>query len=100
MASVGARAARNREVRQRLGAALSRIGRRLGIEIPPEPGRAKDPGLQPILELERFADFSERVEGALGAFAEEGEAPGGYDAFTVPMLRAEIKARELKAPAN
>ena len=100
MASAGARAARNREVRQRLDAALSRIGKRLDIAIPPAPRRAKDPLLQPILELERFALFAERVEGALGDHANEGEAPGGYDSLTVAMLREEIARRGLNAPSG
>lgn len=95
MASIGARAARNREVRQRLDAALARISKRLDVTFPPEPRRAKDPALQPIRELERFADAVEIIETALGERASEGEAPGGYDALTMAMLRDEIARREL-----
>lgn len=95
MASLGARAARNREVRQRLDAALDRIGKRLGVTFPPEPRRAKDPALQPIRELERFATSVEIIETALGDLASEGEAPGGYDALTMAMLREEIARRDL-----
>jgi hypothetical protein len=100
MASAGARAARNREVRQRLDATLARIGKRLDVTFPPEPRRAKDPALQPILELERFADSIELIEVALGERANEGEAPGGYDTWTVAMLREEIATRELEAPSG
>ncbi len=96
MATAAARAARNREVRQRLDAALERIGKRLDVDFPDEPRRAKDPELQPILELERFVACVELIEHALAAMAGEGEAPGGYETWTVAMLREEIAARGLE----
>lgn len=71
MASSLARSARNHEVRQRLDVALEAIAARLGVEIPPEPKRMKDSGLQPIVELERFTTI---LEGADAAVAERDAA--------------------------
>lgn len=67
MASPIARSARNHAVRKRLDGVLGEIAERLGIEIPPEPRRMKDHELQPIVELERFADFAESVGAAVAA---------------------------------
>jgi hypothetical protein len=89
MATAANRAARNREVRQRLDAALSRISTRLNIEIPPEPKRMKDAGLQPIVEIERFAAVVERIEAALGGSVDAGEE--------TPELAASVAPRRRKA---
>lgn len=75
MATQAARAARNREARQRLEAAFAALADRLGVAIPPEPRRMKDPGLQPIVEIERFAAFAEAVLAALPAAETPKPAP-------------------------
>jgi hypothetical protein len=96
MASMAARAERNREARQRLADALLLVSKRLNIPLPEEGRRMRDPDLQPIVEIERFAEFVESVDVALGGLSAEGEVPGGYDTWTVAMLRAEIAKRGLK----
>ena len=100
MASLAAKAERNQRARARLAAALSALSKRLDIPVPDEPRRMHDADLQPIVEVERFADFAEDVLGAVERLAVEGEPPAGYAALTVKMLRAEAKERGLDIPAN
>lgn len=98
MASLAARAVRNQAARARLDAALAALSKRLGVPVPDEPRRMRDAELQPIVEVERFADFAEAVLEAVERLAMEGEPPAGYAALTVPMLRAEAKERDLEVP--
>lgn len=100
MAGLAAKAVRNQAARARLDAALAALSKRLGIPVPDEPRRMRDADLQPIVELERFADFAEAVLEAVERLAVEGEPPAGYAALTVKMLRAEAKERDLEIPAN
>jgi len=100
MASLAARAVRNQAARERLAAALAALSKRLDIPVPAESKRMHDAELQPIVEVERFADFAESVLEAIEHLAAEGEAPAGYEALTVKMLRAEAKERDLDIPAN
>ncbi|MGE0541218.1 MAG: hypothetical protein AB7R89_13675 [Dehalococcoidia bacterium] len=90
MASHVARAERNHEVRKRLDAVLGQIAARLGIEIPPEPRRMKDPGLQPIVELERFTTILEDV---LAALPEPDAAKPAQTADTPPARRSGGRTR-------
>ena len=100
MASAGSRARRNQEARQRLNAALAAISKRLDIPAPGPSRRTKDPALQPIVEIERFARFAEAVEARLAALAAGDAAPGGYESWTVAMLREEIARRGLDVPSG
>lgn len=100
MAGLAAKAVRNQAARARLDAALAALSKRLGIAVPDEPRRMRDADLQPIVELERFADFAEAVLEAVERLAVEGEPPAGYAALTVKMLRAEAKERDLDIPAS
>lgn len=100
MASLAARAVRNQAARARLDAALAALSKRLDIPVPAESRRMHDAELQPIVEVERFADFAESVLEAVERLAVEGEPPAGYAALTVKMLRAEAKERDLDIPAN
>jgi len=65
MASLAARAERNHLARQRLETALAALSDRLGVALPADPKRMRDADLQPIVEIERFADFAEAVLAAL-----------------------------------
>lgn len=94
MATEAARAARNHEARQRLDAALAAVGQRLGITVPPAPKRSKDPGLQPVVELERFAAFAEAVLAALPAGKEGTGAGQGAGAATGGGAAADDAAPE------
>ena len=67
MASLAARAVRNQAARARLDAALAALSKRLGVPVPDEPRRMRDAELQPIVEVERFADFAEAVLAAIPA---------------------------------
>lgn len=100
MASLAARAVRNQAARARLDAALAALSKRLDVPVPDEPRRMRDADLQPIVEVERFADFAEAVLEAVERLAVEGEPPAGYEALTVKMLRAEARERNLDIPAN
>lgn len=100
MAGLAAKAERNQRARARLAATLAALSKRLDIPVPDEPRRMHDAELQPIVEVERFADFAESVLDAVERLAVEGEPPAGYAALTVKMLRAEVKERNLDIPAN
>ena len=100
MAGLAAKAERNQRARTRLAATLAALSKRLDIPVPDEPRRMHDAELQPIVEVERFADFAESVLEAVEHLAMEGEPPAGYAALTVKMLRAEAKERDLEIPAN
>src|SRR4051812_29025808 len=100
MASMAARAARNQEARERLDDALRRVGKRLDIAVPEVARRMRDAELQPIVEIERFAEFVEAVDAALEALAETDQAPGGYETWTAAMLRDEIAQRGIDAKAS
>ena len=65
MASLAARAVRNQAARERLASALAALSKRLDIPVPDEAKRMHDADLQPIVEVERFADFAEAVLDAL-----------------------------------
>ena len=67
MASLAARAVRNQAARERLDAALAALSKRLDIPVPAESRRMHDAELQPIVEVERFADFAEAVLAAIPA---------------------------------
>jgi hypothetical protein len=67
MAGLAAKAERNQRARARLAAALAALSKRLDIPVPDEPRRMRDAELQPIVEVERFADFAEAVLEALPA---------------------------------
>jgi len=67
MASLAARAVRNQAARERLAAALAALSKRLDIPVPDESKRMHDSELQPIVEVERFADFAESVLAAIPA---------------------------------
>ena len=100
MATQAARAARNRDVRNRMDVALLRISKSLDIPIPPQPKRAKDSGLQPIVELERSMLFMESVADSLAGLAQQDEAPAGYESWSMQMLRDELKNRNIDKPAR
>src|SRR4051794_23159975 len=94
MASAAARAARNQEARVRLKTVLDEISDRLEIEIPDEPKRMRDPDLQPVVELERWAEILEAILEKLGP-GEVRRVPTEYDGWSVAMLREEIAHRKL-----
>jgi hypothetical protein len=101
MATLAARAQRNAEARIRLDAVLDRIKRRLDIEAPEAPtSRPMDSDLIPIMEIERFAEFAERIDWALAGMAASDETPPGYEVMTVPMLREELKRRTVDIPTG
>lgn len=94
MASQAARAARNLEARRRLERNLETLARRLGVKLPPRPDRRmRDPGLEPIIQIEWFADVIEAVDDTVEQLAISDQAPEGYEALTMPMLRQEIENR-------
>lgn len=97
MATVVARAARNQEARERLDTALSAVAARLDVAMPPPTRRMQDRDLQPIVEVERFADI---VEAILGVLARDEQPSGDYDALTVQRLKDEIVQRGLELPAD
>lgn len=101
MATLAARAKRNADARIRLDATLDRIKRRLDIEMPDAPAsRPMDVDLVPIMEIERFADFAERIDWALAGMAASDETPPGYEVMTVTMLRDELKRRHVDIPTG
>ena len=61
MASRGAIAGIDAEARKRISAFESALVGRLGIESPPEPPFARQPELRAAYDLERHAEFLERV---------------------------------------
>lgn len=75
MAGLAAKAERNQRARARLAAALAAISKRLDIPVPDEPKRMHDSELQPIVEVERFADFAESVLEAVGEQGVKSHAP-------------------------
>jgi hypothetical protein len=101
MATLAARVQRNAEARARLDATLDRIKRRLDIEMPDAPAtRPMDADLAPIMEIERFAEFAERIDWALAGMAASDETPPGYEVMTVTMLRDELKRRHVDIPTG
>lgn len=100
MASLAARAARNHEARQRLDTALQRVSKRLDIPIPDESRRMRDPDLQPIVEIERFAGFVETIDERLEAMAEGDEAPEGRASWSIAMLRDYAKEQDIEIPGD
>ena len=82
MASLAAKAERNQRARARLAAALAALAERLDIPVPDEPRRMHDADLQPIVEVERFADVLESVLAALPAAAKPAPKPEPADVTT------------------
>lgn len=93
MASATARASRNHEARKRLDQTLERICRRLDIKLPDEPTRVRDTALEPIVQIEWFADVFEAVENKINNLAVTGEAPADYMSLTAVQLRQLISER-------
>jgi hypothetical protein len=80
---------------------LYRLSRRLGIEMPEKPsGRQRDPGLEPVVETEWFADVLDVIDDTLAQMAMDGLIPAGYQALTVPQLRQEIANRGIDEKAT
>ena len=85
MASRGAIAAMDAEVRDRIRLATGRLSKRLGIAAPADPAYARQPELARVYELQTHADFLEALDGAI-----KGE---GYSAAAGESL-ADQKAEE------
>lgn len=100
MATMAARAQRNGLVRADLDDLLDRVAARLGIEVPPPAPFMRDPGLQPIVELERFRDMMRSIDAALEALHSEGEAPAGREEWSMQMLRDFAKQQGIKVPSD
>lgn len=101
MASLAAKAMRNREARDRLESGLERVARRLGVGVPPPaPTRLFDMDIVPIMEVERFASFVESVEMKLDEMANAEEPPETRETWTMQMLRDYAKEREIEIPAE
>jgi hypothetical protein len=100
MATMAARAQRNGLVRADLDDLLDRVAARLGIEVPPPAPFMRDPGLQPIVELERFRDMMRSIDAALEALHSEGEAPAGREEWSMQMLRDFAKQQGVKVPSE
>lgn len=101
MATLAAKAMRNREARDRLESGLERVARRLGVDVPgPAPTRLFDMDLVPIMEIERFAGFVESVDMKLEEMAGSEEAPENRETWTMQMLRDYAKDQEIEIPAE
>lgn len=100
MATMAARAQRNGLVRGDLDDLLDRVAARLGIEVPPPAPFMRDPGLQPIVELERFRDMMRSIDAALAEMHSEGEAPSGRETWSMQMLRDFAKQQGIKIPGE
>ena len=85
MASRGAIAAMDAEVRDRIRLATGRLSKRLGVDPPADPAFARQPELARVYELQTHADFLEALDGAI-----KGE---GYSAAAGESL-ADQKAEE------
>src|SRR5690349_7674549 len=65
MASRGAIAGMDAEVRDRLRLVTQRLSKRLGIDPPADPEFARNPDLARVYELRAHADFLEALDGAI-----------------------------------
>jgi hypothetical protein len=100
MATLAARAIRGAQARDALSAKLGELGKRLDVTLPAEPPRSPDPDLQPILVTEWQVAVLDALVTAVAGLASSGEAPAGYDALTVTMLREEIARRGIDRKAS
>lgn len=102
MASFQSRTRRNAAVRKRLEAVITALGEKLGVPVPEPPRPSRDRELQPIIELERFADFGESVLAAIKGDGSEAPAPesAGYADLTVAELRDLLQEREIEVPSD
>lgn len=100
MASRGAIATIHSDALKRVEAATAAIAGRLGIAVPPPVPHAKQPELREAWELARQAGFLEAIDHAISGMAASGDAPAGYEALTVALLRERLTEREIEVPSG
>jgi hypothetical protein len=103
MASRGAIAAMDAEVRDRIRLATGRLSKRLGIDAPADPAYARQPELARVYELQTHADFLEALDGAIkgeGYSAAAGESLADKQEAADAAVSAEDAADTTDAEAD
>src|SRR5690349_18249886 len=106
MASRGAIAGMDAEVRDRLRLVTQRLSKRLGIDPPADPEFARNPDLARVYELRAHADFLEALDDAIkgeGYSAAAGESLADQkadDTAPADTEEAEPAAEPVKATAK